>query len=271
METKYLSCESFAEAYKNLSSLLVSNYDYETSPRGFKIKERLNQVIKITNPYSNLFYNEKRSPSLKYLKEELKLYFSGNNSLEDFTKASKFWAQLSDDNTTINSAYGYLLFKDLNIHNTTQWNWAKQSLLLDISSRQAILHFNSPKHQKSTADFPCTVYGSFHIRDNKLHFTVCMRSNDCVRGVHFDFPFFMLLMQCMQLELLEKYPNLELGEYTHFVNSLHLYERDYSIIEEALSYGFKEVFIPKITINPILNLENPEFKNSEFGKWLGGV
>lgn len=265
----FIECYSFAKAYEELSSKILHNFEHESSPRNYKINEILNFIIQIKNPYSNLFFNENRSPSLKYLKDELKLYFSGSNNLEEFGKASKFWLKLSNDDKTINSAYGYLLFVKRNIHGTSQWEWSKSSLLKDQDTRQAILHFNDSSHQyEGNLDFPCTLNGNFHIRDNKLHFTIMMRSNDLVFGVSYDIPFFMLLMQCMRLELLEKYPQLELGTYTHIVNSMHLYEKDFEKTEESLNHDFKEVFIPQITVNPILNLENPKFKITEFASWL---
>ena len=265
----FIKSFSFAIAYKTLANDLVYMFEFESSPRNQKIKEILNQTIEISNPYSNLFYNEKRCPSLKYLKDELKLYFSGSNCLKEFGKASKFWEKISNDKKTVNSAYGYLLFKKLSSHGLTQWQWAKQSLLSDLETRQAILHFNDSDHQYSgNLDFPCTIYGIFNIRKNKLNFTVSMRANDLVRGISYDVPFFLLLMQCMLLELRESYPNIELGNYTHFVNSMHLYERDFGIIVESLNYSFDPVKVPQITVSPILNLDNSEFKESEFGHWL---
>ena len=274
MINKLVVFNSFAESYKYLANELVNNPEYQTSPRGLKINEILNQTIIINNPYSNLFSNEIREPSLRYLKEELKLYFSGNNKVKDFEAASKFWGKISDDGITTNSAYGHLLFVKKNkLTCITQWEWAKRSLIKDKYTRQAIMHLNRPGHQKDTLDFPCTMYLNFHIRNNKLNLIVRMRSNDILFGVFYDYSFFMLLMQCMKLELNKVYPELELGSYTHSADSLHLYEKDFEVIKSALNYQFKEVRIPRISVNPILNLDNEEFKNSEFknsefGKWL---
>jgi len=261
---KYIKSKSFADAYKITAFNLMNNCEYETAPRNYKIKEILNYTLCITNPYSNLFFNEKRCPSLKYLKSELKLYFSADNLTENFTKASKFWGTISDNGVTTNSAYGYLLFKDKNIHGITQWEWAKHSLIKDKDSRQAILHFNNPSHQTATKDFPCTLYAIFNIRNNKLNLTSHMRSNDLIFGLSYDIPFFALLMQCMRLELIDQYPELEIGEYTHSANSMHCYEKDFGIINESLNYSFEEMEIPILTKNPILTLDGGE----QFNNWL---
>lgn len=270
MENKnIIKASSFAEAYKQLSETLLNSFQHESSPRGFKIRECLNQVITITNPYSNMFSNICREPNLDYLLSELKLYFSGNNNSIDFSQASKFWENLKNTDGTINSAYGYLLFKDLNKYGLSQWEWAKESLLKDIDSRQAVLHFNNSTHQhKSVKDFPCTMFGIFNIRKNKLNFTIHMRSTDHIFGTSYDMPFFMLLMQCMRLDLITQYPELELGYYTHISNSYHVYEKHFDLLQSSLKSEFAEVFIPKLTVNPILNLDRDIFKDSKFGKWL---
>jgi len=83
-------------------------------------------------------------------------------------------------------------------------------------------------------DFPCTLHGIFMIRDNKLHLTINMRSNDLMLGLVYDMPWFVSLMYKMVDELKDLYPELEVGYYTHIVHSLHIYERDNEKIERML-------------------------------------
>jgi thymidylate synthase len=99
------------------------------------------------------------------------------------------------------------------------------------------------------------MYGIFQIRDNKLNFTVNMRSNDVILGLPTDVAFFATLQSQMLNHLKSaKYPDLELGTYTHIVNSFHIYERHFDIAKRMLSTRFKPVAIPKVKedlINPI--------------------
>jgi len=109
----------------------------------------------------------------------------------------------------------------------TPWDWCKQSLILDKDTRQAVLHFALPDHYYfCNKDQTCTVYGIFIIRDDKLNLTIHMRSNDVVKGLVYDLPWFCSLMDKMVEELKPNYFNLQKGNYFHISNSMHLYETD---------------------------------------------
>ncbi len=206
-----------------------------------KIREIINYSFTITNPRSTLFLNDFRSIPRKYLFGELLWYFLGRNDLKFIKKYSKFWSKIANPDGTINSAYGYLLFNDKNESLYTEWEWAVESLLKDQDSRQSIIHFNKPKHMYSgNKDFPCTIYGIFHIRDSKLNFSIFMRSSDSIFGTTFDVPFFMLLQQQMWFHLKEKYTNLELGDFYYHSNSQHIYEKDFNLVENMLCCNFYE-------------------------------
>lgn len=61
-----------------------------------------------------------------------------------------------------------------------------------------------------------------------------MRSNDVVKGTTYDIPSFILFQRLMLLRLREVYPDLEMGRYTHFDSSLHLYESDFELVQKRL-------------------------------------
>ena len=117
----------------------------------------------------------------------------------------------------------------------TPWQWAKDSLIKDKDTRQAILRFSLPSHQwMGNKDQVCTMHGNFLIRDDKLNFSIVMRSNDLMLGLVFDLPWFCSLMDKMIEELKPHYPNLTKGYYTHTVHSLHIYERDELKVKKML-------------------------------------
>jgi len=239
------SGESFASVYRSLLTDLVANPEYVCSPRDQKIKEILNVGLEIQNPLSGLYANEARSSQMKYIAAELVYYFSGRNDLEYIQKFAKFWKDIANEDGTVNSAYGYLLFNKLNEHGKTQWEWAFDSLKKDQDTRQALMHFNMPMHQfDGNKDFVCTLNSIFHIRDNRLDLTVMMRSNDVVLGLATDVAFFTVLQQQMFNLLKSTYPDLKLGKYTHYVNSMHLYERNFKIVDDMLLHDFQPVDFP---------------------------
>lgn len=241
IETDY-----FSEAYEKLLRALMKDPEYQSAPRDQKINEITNCKFTIRNPEHCFYVNERRASQFKYIAAELLWYLSGDKSVDFISQFSKFWKKLENCDDTVNSNYGWLLFYEKYAPIwTTQWQWAFDSLWNDKDTRQAVMHFNLPKHQfLDNKDFVCTMYGDFLIRDNKLHFTIHMRSNDAILGLPTDIPFFCILqlnmLNCLKQE---RYPDLELGTYTHFVNSMHLYERNFQLVSEMLEHEFYTVRI----------------------------
>lgn len=250
MEVK---CSTYADLYNELVLKLLGYPEYVDSPRGQKTHEITNITMKLTNPKSNMFKNAARDIPKKYLAAELLWYFSGRNDLDFIGKYASFWKNIVNADDTLNSAYGNLIFNKRDSGNMeSQWKWAYDSLVNDKDSRQALLHFNRPEHQfEGNKDFVCTLNGVFLIRDNKLHFSTIMRSNDVYFGLTFDLPFFTLLQQQMHRHLVSVYPGLELGTYTQFDISLHAYERNFEKLSKMIENKFEEDNTPELDIDLI--------------------
>ena len=239
--------ESFADVYSKAMNMLLNNYEYKTSPRGLDIHECLNVGLYIENPTLNLFKYEDKSLTLPtgYVKKEMCLYLLGSDDARDFSKASKFWDNIKTKQGKINSAYGNLIFNKSLEDGRSQFDWAFDSLKNDKDSRQAFMRYNNTSHQyDGNKDVPCTFIQGFHIRDNKLHTTVEMRSNDLIKGTTYDIPSFILFQRLMLLRLREVYPDLEMGSYTHFANSFHLYSTDFELVERRLNSQILENAYP---------------------------
>lgn len=238
---------TFAELYKEALNAVVKSSDYSSIPRGQAIKEILGMKLVLTDPTSNIFTNDIRSVISNYLAGELQWYFSGSNKLEHIAEYSKFWTKLANADKTLNSAYGYQIFVDKNEHGLTEWEWVKQSIINDPDTRQACFKINKPAHSFiGNKDYPCTMFGQFFVRDNELSLHITMRSNDIIKGLTYDLPFFTLLMRQLQLELREqsKFKYLELGNYIHNVNSFHLYTKDSGLAEKMLTKEFIPSSLP---------------------------
>jgi thymidylate synthase len=254
---RIFSAETFADVYESILNDLLINPEYKVSPRGQLVHEIENGIFKISNPLSCLYENKVRGSQYKYIAGELLWYFSGSNDLDFIKKYSKFWEKLVNEDRSLNSAYGHLIFTKKNENKFNQWRWAYRSLIEDKDTRQAIMHFNLPEHQFiGNKDFVCTLNLLFQIRDNRLNLTTMMRSNDVILGLPMDIVFFVSL-QLQMLKLIKvKYPEVELGAYTHIANSLHLYDRNFEIVKNMLAEKFESVEIPSIEQNLV----------NEFGK-----
>ena len=243
--------KDFSELYRASLSDLMLKPDYETRPRDLKIRENVNVALVLENPLSCLFSNAARSSQKRYISAELLWYFMGRNDATFIKKYASFWESIQNEDGTVNSAYGNLIFTKKNRFGHTQYDWMLRSLIKDRDSRQAILHFNLPEHQYLTnKDFVCTMYGIFQIRDNRLNLTISMRSNDVIWGLPTDIAFFAVL-QCQVLAHLKAayYPELELGSYTHVANSFHIYEHHFEIVERMLENEFLAESIPPLKAN----------------------
>ena len=178
--------------------------------------ELRNITIRLTNMDNNIIYPR---ASIIYAIGELIWYFSGDNHLDFINKFSSVWNRLSDDGKTCNSAYGYLLQEKFGFN---QIDTIIRLLKMDSDTRRAVLNLNyANKSVITTKDEPCTVCIQFFIRNNKLHTTVYMRSNDLYTGFPYDILFFTELTKYIASRL-----NIETGEYTHIVGSLHFYDEN---------------------------------------------
>ena len=66
-----------------------------------------------------------------------------------------------------------------------------------------------------------------------------MRSNDVFYGLTYDAPFFAFVQQSMWHWLKDDYPTLDLGNYYHYADNMHYYERHFDIAEKILAEDIK--------------------------------
>lgn len=202
------------ECYKKLILELLTKDVDETGTH-----EIMNVVLNIENPKLDDFAFPFRHISKEYANAELRWYWSGDNSCKTIGQHAKMWLRISDDGETSNSAYGYILHKK---YNKDQIKEVIELLKNDKWSRKAVLSLTDPLLDKQkTKDFQCTIALNFLVRDNALHLTVYMRSNDVYFGLPYDYIYFTSIGQYIADKL-----NIPFVNYTHVVTSMHMYERD---------------------------------------------
>ena len=197
----------------------------DSSRDGDVVGEFTDAVFCVEDPTRNIVSNPIRRMPMRYAIGELAWYLSGSNRVSDISRFSKVWERLSDDGETNNSAYGYRIFNKFGFD---QWKYVKGLLLADPNSRQAVIHIKDADSHP-TKDVPCTVYLQFFIRNGKLNLSTHMRSNDLWMGVPYDMFNFCFLQILMAMEL-----GVEVGQYTHYAGSLHMYARDYETAKKNM-------------------------------------
>lgn len=209
----------------SLDGLLFKTYDLILK-RGTTIlptkgpaRELCGATLTLTAPRARLSRTEARATLFSCLGEFL-WYLAGSNKVRFIEHYIKGYGKFSDDKKTIHGAYGPRLFGEgLN----AQIQRVIAHLRERPDTRQAVVQiFDRSDIVEAHKDVPCTCTLQFMLRANRLHLMAMMRSNDAWLGLPHDVFGFTMLQ-----ELVARALGAELGDYKHFVGSLHLYEGDF--------------------------------------------
>lgn len=227
----------FKDIFKNLQSdgMLVS-------PRGQLIKEIQNYMY-ILPPFIRFCNFTDRKLSISYLKKEFLWYLKGDKFDASITEHAKMWASIQNSDGSFNSNYGQYFFGEQN-----QFDQVVKTLREDKDSRRASIMLLTKDHLASdTKDIPCTYALNFRIRENTLNMTVHMRSQDAIFGMGNDAPAFSFLHEMVLNALREFYPDLAYGNYVHFADSFHVYEKHFNMLNDMITGEFIDVECPQIS------------------------
>ena len=220
-------------AYRKVCrDLIEKGHIMETSNIRGNTRELCNYSFTIDDINSGLITLKTGKCNLNYIAGETLWYWNSRNDVEFISKFSTLWSKLSDDGITNNSAYGYILQEKYGFN---QIETIINLLNKDKYSRRAVLNLNVPNPWViDTKDEICTICLIYQIRDNKLHCTCVMRSNDVKFGTRNDLGYFLMLQRYIADRL-----NVDYGTYTHFAASIHVYDRDYDFVKNV-AYGTME-------------------------------
>lgn len=241
----------------------------EIAPRGEKTKELRSYTYRLP-PYYRLADFASRPLNYDYIRSEFRWYLIGDLKDLSITKHAKIWEQCVTDGQ-LNSNYGHYLFR---IPGGVRY--VVDVLQQDPQSRRAIITILNYTHLYiGNRDVPCTSTLNFHIRDDRLHCQVHMRSQDAVFGLGNDVPFFGFV-QDLVLALLNREPVREytLGDLTVHVDSLHVYERHFQMVEKLQGekpLGDEHLMIPGKPLRrheALRLLECRPDLDFDFSRWL---
>lgn len=201
----------------------------QVTARGLTFKEVLFQHLVLTNPRARVVQNPARKLSQRFMIGEFIWIMSGRNDLEMISHYSKNYSQFSDDGIILHGAYGPRLRSWQK--GVDQLKSCLERLKNDSGTRQAVIIILDPSidFTVKTKDVPCNDLLQFFIRDNKLHCSCYVRSNDLHWGLPYDI-FYWTMLQELYASILD----VELGEYHHFIGSMHIYDKDYEKMDKIL-------------------------------------
>lgn len=191
----------------------------QVSPRGQATRELLDARLRLTRPRARLVHlPPARVLNPAFAAAETVWIMSGTDApwIFDYNERLRKYA----DDGVLRGAYGPRIrswggYVD-------QLQRVLTTLKDDPDSRRAVVQLYDPiRDAEGHRDVPCTLGYRFHIRDGRLHMSTTMRAQDVWIGLPYD-----LFAATVLHELMAGWLGVELGDYHHHVDSLHIYERD---------------------------------------------
>jgi thymidylate synthase len=200
-------------------------------------REFIGVLVELSDPRARLSRTEGRGVLISFLGETL-WYLSGSDRLdhiEHYIPKYRTFINASPRAIRAPGAYGPRLFGGGEKSQMSQLLTMLKEKQGKSDTRQAVIQiFDRTDLKRSNGDVPCTTTLQFLPRKGKLHLTTTMRSNDIYRGFPGDVFAFTFIQ-----EIIARTIGLEVGSYSHFVGSLHLYNSDEERARNYLNEGFQ--------------------------------
>ncbi|MDM9627632.1 thymidylate synthase [Rhizobium sp. S152] len=180
-------------------------------------RELLGVSLRLRSPRARISRSEDRGKPFSAI-GELLWYLSGSDRLEFIQPYIDRYKDDAEDDGRLHGAYGpRLLNMRGEIH---QLENIITLLTAKPGSKRAVVQlFDAADLEGDFKEIPCTTTAQFLVRDGRLHLSVTMRSNDAYFGLPHDVFCFTMLQEMVARRL-----NYEIGEYYHYVGSMHVYE-----------------------------------------------
>lgn len=201
---------------------------------GIKQREILN-LITITN--ENL--------EDKYLPDFLELTEEGINKYSEQISTNKSF-------DGVHYTYGQRFFSQFKVDQIKE---IINELKRKKESRRAYATTWDPNVDASNIQPPCVIGLQATIRNNKLYFTVYIRSNDMLKA----WPLNAFGLRRLQTNICTEL-NVEIGSLTTISNSAHIYENDLNNAKKKVDKYYKLICAPDPRGNLVIDLENNKIK-----------
>lgn len=168
-------------------------------------------------------------------KEHCEIFFqwimSGDTDLTEKIDKLQPYAKIFVDKTGLpknfSSSYGWKIKEQLPI--------IIEELKRNPDSRRAYLSIllkgdNLILNTKTSMEYPCTIGAHYFIRGGRLHTVTHMRSQNVWSVMGYD-----VYNMCRLQEHLSEKLDCLVGDYTHFIDSAHIFTRDIKKIDEYLN------------------------------------
>lgn len=186
-------------------------------------------------------------PNAGYITKEIGWYMSRSLNINDMEQPiPTIWKLAAGKDGRVNSNYGYLVFDP---ENHSQADNCIVELRNNQWSRRAVMIYTRPSmwveyNADGMSDFMCTNAVQYFIRESpnepgllRLFCKVDMRSNDAWAGYRNDYAWQVFIFNYMHSALQRTYSGLKRGAIIWNVGSLHVYERNFDLIQHYIDTG----------------------------------
>jgi thymidylate synthase len=222
-----LGGEGLDEVLIDLYGKLLASPGRNEGTRG-RTRELLGVALRITKPRARLSRSENRGKPFSAL-GELLWYLSGSDKLEFILPYIRRYADDASPDGTLNGAYGPRLFA---MRGVDQIEAVTTLLQRKPGTRRAVVQLYNAEDLRTDEEIPCTTTLQFHLRNERLHLSATLRSNDAYWGLPHDVFCFTMLQEMMARRL-----DVGLGEYLQYVGSMHIYEDFVDSAERYIAEG----------------------------------
>ncbi len=221
----YIKGNTANEVWREAGIMLLGENAIETKSRVGNTRELLHVTLCINNPEQRWITARKPPISIALIISELVCIFNGC----DDSAILNFWnptlPKYAGNKINYPGAYGKRLCEEFGIN---QFERAYLALKNNPNNRQTVLLIWNPLKDMpdedgnpADSDIPCNIISMLKVRDDKLYWSQIMRSSDLYRGLPIDIAHFTAIQ-----EIMAGWLGLQVGEYTHYCDSLHLYVSD---------------------------------------------
>jgi len=211
----------------NVNDALMRGIDLFKSPINYRTQESRNGPTMecrtpVTTVYNKpwqrvLFKTERDANPFFHLYESIWM-LAGSRDLNKLTHFNSGMSEYSDDNVTLNGAYGHRWRRRFDYDQLPD---VVDSLKEDPDSRRVVLQMWDPVHDLNSIskDIPCNTNIYFKVRGGELQMTVCNRSNDMIWGAYGANAVHMSVLQ----EYIASALGVYIGPYYQISDSFHVY------------------------------------------------
>ena len=203
---------------------------------------------------------------------ELLWYLSGDTHIRNLRQYTKIWDAWTDEekNWEVGKMYGYQWVNWERFKENSKTGEIKKTYINQIKevinliktnpeSRRMVVTAWNPSVLDEVALPSCHAFFIFNVSNNKLNCHLTQRSGDIALGIPFNLACYATLTQMIAQET-----NLELGEFSHYINDAHIYVNHVAGLEEQLTRDFRPLPTLDIKNKPFWDLEYDDFTLNEY-------